>query len=213
MPFLENTVRVARTTIVRLLSRRRGSLELWRGLQYGMSFSDVRRRMPSAYIPTSATKIQLPNVGDAIEFLRIDNVISMAHDFTGRLYFRCDRLQQVTLSHHHEASNVFSMEAFDSLSAKLRRAYGPESGHESKSSLALDIDVLIWTQGPVAIALVMLRTKAGKHTFALSLNFTCSGKIAELDGRPSVLTNASERTSRRPSSFDGPATIRSACMS
>jgi hypothetical protein len=194
MSSLKNMVSLARIRFDRLLNGRPGSPELWRGLLYGMSVSDVRWRIPSAYVPTSATKIRLPNVGDAIELLRIDNVISMTHDFTARLYFHCERLQQVTLSHHHEVSNVLLMEGFGSLSTKLRRAYGPESGQESKSSLALDIDVLSWTQGAVSITLVMLQTKAGKHTSALSLNFKGSGKVAELDGRPSAVRNSSERT-------------------
>jgi len=194
MPSLKNMVRLARMRIEHLLNGRPGSTELWSGLLYGMSVYDVRWRIPSAYVPTSATKIRLPDVGDAIELLRIDNVNSMTHDFTALLYFHSERLQQVTLSHHHEASTVLLMEGFDSLSTKLRRAYGPESGHESKSSLALDIDVLSWTHGAVSITLVMLQTKGGKHTSALSLNFKGSGKVAELDGRPSVVRNRSERT-------------------
>jgi hypothetical protein len=127
MSALKNMVSLARIRFDRLLNGRPGSPELWRGLLYGMSVSDVRWRIPSAYVPTSATTIRLPNVGDAIELLRIDNVISMTHDFTARLYFHRERLQQVTLSHHHEASNVLLMEGFGSLSTKLRRAYGPES--------------------------------------------------------------------------------------
>lgn len=145
--------------------------ELLGDVTWCASVFEVGTQIPDAYSPPRPTKVEIPEVGEAAEFLTADHVSFMSHTFTVRFYFHCGRLRQVMLSQPNEHSNVPLRETFLTLSAELRRRHGNESGREEKRSPVLNIDSLRWTLEAANVTLVMLEAKSANRNHALNLNY------------------------------------------
>ncbi len=123
---------------------------LWGSTEYGMSLQQAKNAVVDGVDMVDGDTLRT----GAVEKLRVRGIQLAGHEFHAGLFFRDDRLEQVSLRLSEELATGAANHVTDRLVAALRAKYGQEISKKETGGILLSRDYT-WISGKTNISLLM----------------------------------------------------------
>lgn len=140
--------------------------QLWQGTTYGMTPAQALAVLPDAKPPKTPETM---GGGALVEKLRIDKVDVGNHSFEAHLFFKDEKLAQVSLGLIPRRPYAETMVVFNTMLDLLRVKYGPEVGRDSTPAGGLRGAEATWASGKTVVYLIAIGT--GNGNAFLNINY------------------------------------------